>query len=597
MLRVCVSNQRQQKRLEHGAGPLEFGRMEHPQGLPRVVLADPHVSREQLRVTETPEGRLEVQNLSTRTPVYFSDGQVLEANTTRQFNLPVRLTAGTTLIEISLATEPQSAIGTWHTVMEPLVKQPVRQSLNLANLGDSVSPERLAHWFETVISVQRAAAGSAEFYAETARAVVDLVGLDRGMVILHRPPPPSQSMVSDEWEVVASYSTDVGGRGTFSRTMLRRMCEERRTFYRAAEIVDPSRSLMDVEAVVASPIFDQQGQVVGAVYGQRMRGADFRGPEIKPIEAQVVQLLAAAVGSGLARLQREAEAARSRVQFEQFVSPALAQALERDPALLEGRDREVTILFSDIRRFSGVSERLGPAETCRLVGDVMERLSTRTVELAGTVVNYVGDGLIAMWNAPDDQPNHASLACRAALAMLSELPELNKAWIDKMGMPLGLGIGLNTGVARVGNTGSRRRFNYGPLGHTVNLASRVESATKYLGVPLLVTGSTHDRLADDFVSRRLCKARLQGIAGAVDLYELRSKDVGKSWLARRDVYEQALADYESGAWDSSKKMIETWLAEHPDDEDVACRLLAWRSTNCLRSPPANFDPVVEFEQK
>ncbi len=150
------------------------------------------------------------------------------------------------------------------------------------------------------------------------------------------------------------------------------------------------------------------------------------GSVIQPLEAQLVQLLAAAVGAGLTRQQKEAEAARSRVQFEQFFSSALANQLQADPTLLEGRDREVTALFSDIRGFSALSERLSPEETCRLVGDVMERLTAR-------IADHGGVGRRLHWRRPAGhversaiQTDHAVLACRAALAMIDELPALNK---------------------------------------------------------------------------------------------------------------------------------------------------------------------------
>src|SRR5690606_38192832 len=115
-------------------------------------------------------------------------------------------------------------------------------------------------------------------------------------------------------------------------------------------------SLQGVEAAVASPILDHNDNVVGAVYGIRLIAEAGQRPGIRPIEAQLVQVLAAATGAGLARLEREAEAARARVQFEQFFSEQLAQKLEREPNLLEGRDRTVTVLFSDIRGFSRLSE-------------------------------------------------------------------------------------------------------------------------------------------------------------------------------------------------------------------------------------------------
>src|SRR5205823_2272140 len=116
------------------------------------------------------------------------------------------------------------------------------------------------------------------------------------------------------------------------------------------------------------------------------------------------------------------------------------------------------------------SERLGPQTSCRILRDVMERLSEQIVKYKGVIVDYAGDGILAMWNAPVIQADHAALAARAALAMLAELPALNASWQATVGGLLGLGIGLNTGVARVGNTGSSRKMKYGPHGLTVNVA-------------------------------------------------------------------------------------------------------------------------------
>src|SRR5262249_53518498 len=155
----------------------------------------------------------------------------------------------------------------------------------------------------------------------------------------------------------------------------------------------------------------------------------------------------------------------------------LARELERNPDLLEGRDQEVTILVSDLRGYTSISQRLGAATTCRLVRDMMERLSGKIAEHHGVIVDYAGDGILAMWNAPVAQPDHAARACRAALAMQAELPALNAAWQPVVGSPLVLGVGVNSGMAQVGNTGSSRKFKYGPHGHTVNLASRVQDAT------------------------------------------------------------------------------------------------------------------------
>src|SRR5262249_26357184 len=457
-------------------------------------MQDVTVARDQVRVEEM-GSKVRVENLSQRNAIGLADHSTIPPGGCRELEAPLRLVVGETLIDV----EPGHH-DTFRRESLATIDQPVRagrlahDNRSLRQLGGSPSPETLAHWFETVITVQRAAAGSAEFYEQTARAVVDLVGLDRGLVLLRR---------GDAWELAASAPAEVRD-PEFSRTILRYLIEEGRTFYQSAAAAHAAASLQQVEAVVASPIFGARDQVVGAVYGSRTRGTGPRREvSIGPLEAQVVQLLASAAGAGLARLGQETEATRLRVQFDQFFSAPLARELEHNPRMLDGQEREVTVLFADIRSFSRLAERLGPRDTCRLASAVLERLTDRIREFDGVVVDYMGDGLLAMWNAPADQPDHAVLASRAALKMLVELPALSAEGQPLTGGPLGLGVGVNTGPALVGNTGNRFKFKYSPLGHTVNLASRVEGATKQLGIPLLITGSTRICLGDTFATRRL----------------------------------------------------------------------------------------------
>ena len=123
----------------------------------------------------------------------------------------------------------------------------------------------------------------------------------------------------------------------------------------------------------------------------------------------------------------------------------------------------MTLLFADVRGFSRISERLGPAGTVNWINDIMGALSTCVLDHQGVLVDYIGDELIAMWGAPKEAPDHARRACRAALDMLAKLPELNERWRSTLKEPMGLGIGINTGVAQVGNTGSAYKFKYGAL--------------------------------------------------------------------------------------------------------------------------------------
>jgi adenylate cyclase len=287
------------------------------------------------------------------------------------------------------------------------------------------------------------------------------------------------------------------------------------------------------------------------------------------------------------------------VQFEQFFSADLVRELERDVDLLEGRIDEVTVLFSDLRGFTTLSERLGPHKTCHMLRDMMERLSERIVEHGGVIVDYVGDGILAMWNAPVKQADHAARACSAALAMLGELPELNARWSGELDGTLVLGIGVNSGEALVGNTGSHRKFKYGPHGHTVNVASRVQDATKILKLPLLITESTRACLPAELLTRRIGRVVLPGVAQPVVAYELFGRNGSPEWVHLRDTYEAALALFESGQWARACQALTPLLDAGGDRSvyDWPTLKLMRRAWDCLETRPDPFDPIIEVSSK
>ena len=452
----------------------------------------------------------------------------------------------------------------------------------MTSLGESPEPEKLAYLLESVVALQRSDDAGKDFFKNAAQTLLDLIALDVALVLLRK----------GESLEMAGHALTADATPRYSRTLVEYVIRQRQTFYQdLGAWTERTMSLSDVAAVVVSPVFGPRDEVIGALYGQRNRRALTRVGQIRPLEAQVVQLLAAAVGANIAR----ADAARTRVQFEQFFSPLLARELERDPKLLEGREQEVTTLVSDLRGFSTLSERLGAANTCRLVRDMMERLSNCIVAEGGVIVDYAGDGILAMWNAPTPLPDHAVRACTAAVAMLAEMPGLNATWKDMVDAPLRLGIGLNTGSAMVGNTGSSRKFKYGPHGHTVNVTSRVQDATKRLGLPLLVTESTRRLVPDTFACRRLGRVRLAGMELPVPLYELHACATSPEWDSQRRIYEQSLDHFEKGDWGLALQCLMTlpgWTdgAEYRDTPSLK---LMKRAVSCLESPPAAFDSVIE----
>jgi adenylate cyclase len=465
-------------------------------------------------------------------------------------------------------------------------------SFSFTTLGMPAADQRkpFLHWLHAALDVLQSAASSADFFEKAARAAVELIKLDSARVLLRREKTwKPQAMQSSTWNVGDSDWQP-------SRAVLTRLLQEKRTFW---EMLDASTaggvSLVGIKAVVAAPILNRHGEVIGALYGDRHSDSPTAscGP-ITELEASLMELLARGVAAGLARLDQERAALEARVRFEQFFTPQLARQLERNPDLLQGRDAEVTLLFCDIRSFSRISERLGPARTVAWISETMAALSECVRSHEGVLVDYIGDELIAMWGAPEEQPDHAVLACRAALDMLARLPELNGRWQTELREPMSFGIGINTGVARVGNMGSPHKFKYGPLGNSVNLASRVQGATKYLKCLLLLTGATQARLDASFVSRRLARVRVVNIAEPVDLYELSPAD-RPNWPQAKTEYEKALALFEKKEFLLSARTLGNWRAQAPDDGPAL--ILLHRAIQCEVEEPDPFDPVWQLPGK
>jgi adenylate cyclase len=318
---------------------------------------------------------------------------------------------------------------------------------------------------------------------------------------------------------------------------------------------------------------------------------------ITPLEAQVMQLLACSVSAGLARIEREAKAARLRIQFEEFVSPELASELERDPTFLEGQQRFITCLFADLRNFSTISEAMGAEGIYAMMRDVMDVLTQCVLDVGGAIINYAGDGMAAMWNAPLDQADHAQRACRAALSIQACMPALNEKWSERAGMPLKVGIGINSGEALVGNAGSRHRMKYGPMGHSVNLASRVEGATKQLGVSILITDSSAELIGDAFSLREVCQVRVVGIQQPATVFELQDTQVSSQWRRNKEVYESALVCFRDRQFTECISILERVMETTGFIDDRPSLLLSLWAHEGMEGDPDKFESVYNLDAK
>ena len=203
---------------------------------------------------------------------------------------------------------------------------------------------------------------------------------------------------------------------------------------------------------------------------------------LDPVTPSMAALGVYLAGSLLGYLQTESDRRQIRSAFGQYVSPALVERMTRNPGALRlgGETRELTILFCDIRGFTDIAERLDPAALTQLVNSFLTPMTRIIQDRSGTIDKYIGDCIMAFWNAPLDDPDHVRHGLESALAMRAELARLNAGWAAEAAKSgaafaeLQVGIGLNTGRCSVGNFGSEQRFDYSALGDAVNLASRLE---------------------------------------------------------------------------------------------------------------------------
>ena len=186
-------------------------------------------------------------------------------------------------------------------------------------------------------------------------------------------------------------------------------------------------------------------------------------------------------------------------QFEHYLSPDMVKKLQKNPSLLKlgGERKELTFMFSDIRGFTPISESMkdNPEELTRYVNKFLTAMTTIILKNGGTIDKYMGDCIMAFWNAPIDCKNHRELAVKSAIEMKTKLDQMNKT--AEFDPPLKIGIGLNTGDCLVGNMGSEQRFDYSVIGDAVNLASRLEGVSKYYDTTIIISENTADGI--DFI--------------------------------------------------------------------------------------------------
>jgi adenylate cyclase len=256
-------------------------------------------------------------------------------------------------------------------------------------------------------------------------------------------------------------------------------------------------------------------------------------------------------------------------QFGTYLAPALVEKLQKNPGLLKlgGDERELSIMFTDVRGFTTISEHYGKnvQGLTMIMNRYMTAMTQAILENEGTLDKYIGDAQMAFWNAPLDDPDHAKNAAKTALQMLKRLDSFNEE-ISKEGVPpFGMGLGINTGSVVVGNMGSTQRFDYTCLGDHVNLASRLEGQSKPYGVRIIIGPRTYEHVKENYLCFELDCIAVKGKKEGVKIYTILEHELGvvekKSIIAMHHGF---LQDYRKQKWDEAILLAESLIKHNKE---------------------------------
>lgn len=314
----------------------------------------------------------------------------------------------------------------------------------------------------------------------------------------------------------------------------------------------------------------------------------------------VLTMLAVYLGITVYRyMTEEREKKKVRNAFQYYLTASVITEMLKDPTKLKlgGDKKHLTVLFSDIRGFTTISEKLTPEELVHLLNEYLTAMTDIVFKYDGLLDKYMGDAIMAVYGAPLDQPDHALRACRTALEMMHVLKKLQEKWQTEGRPILNIGIGLNTGDMVVGNMGSQMRFDYTVMGDMVNLGSRLEGINKEYGTNIVISEFTYAAVKDKLYCRELDAVRVKGKKLPVKIYELIC-EINEAAASRPfvELFETGLEHYKNAAWDEAITAFQQTLSVKPGD--AASELFIERCRDLKNTPPSQpWDGVFTMTRK
>ncbi|MEY3221135.1 MAG: hypothetical protein RIT27_2492 [Pseudomonadota bacterium] len=288
--------------------------------------------------------------------------------------------------------------------------------------------------------------------------------------------------------------------------------------------------------------------------------------------------------------------------FRRYVPAALVRQLinmGKEAQLGVCDETELTILFTDVKDFTTISENMEAQALMLHLSDYFEHLSNIIMEEKGTIDKYIGDAIMGFWGAPVKLPNAALLACRAALRCQKKLNQLNKQWVKENKPPMITRMGIHSGMTMVGNLGSQDRMNYTVIGDSVNLASRLEGINKYYGTEIIISESTYLQVSSQFLCRPLDIVAVKGKRIGVKVYELiadKSEFIAEETLHFCNHFTEGFGAYLKQDWKTALGIFETLQQQFPNNQSVA--LFIKRCQTFQQQPlPEDWNGITSMHEK
>ena len=267
---------------------------------------------------------------------------------------------------------------------------------------------------------------------------------------------------------------------------------------------------------------------------------------------------------------------------------------------LKAQNKEVSIFFSDIRGFTNISEKLNKPELLvKYLNQYMTPMSEIIIKNNGTIDKYIGDSIMAYWNAPFDIDNHADKAVKSALEQLTKLEDLNKTFEELKQPKIEIGIGITTGITTVGEIGSIGRSDYTIIGDNVNLGSRIESLCKFYGSNLIISQDTKDKLVNKYIFRYLDHVKVKGRNNPKKLWDVLSFETKKDIQIEEEInkYNKAINLYENSKFDEAIKLFKELKINKIKLNTHIYEIYISRCNEFIKNKPINFNAIYEHKMK